>query len=96
MGAILEYFQAATALPTLNMLWFCPRKQKAHRQLALAMGSCTGFKLLAEQLSHASVRTSTTTTTTLALRLLGKAHTLTYPRNSTPWVSTLLIMENLD
>jgi hypothetical protein len=53
------------------------QKQKAHRQSALAMGSIPfKTKFSGQQLSRASVNTRTTTGTTLAPHLPGKAHLL--------------------
>jgi hypothetical protein len=53
------------------------QKQKAHRQRVLAMGFYTvKTKFSGQQLSRASVSTRTTTSTTLAPHLPGKAHLL--------------------
>jgi len=54
---------------------FFATKAKAHRQVALAMGFLYRFaKVSGQQLSRASVRTRTTTRTTLAPHLAGKSH----------------------
>jgi hypothetical protein len=57
-----------------------PQKQKAHRRSALAMGfsEIDLLKFSGQQLSRASVGTRTTTATTLAAHLTGKAHFLNH------------------